>query len=572
MDPIKNFAEATLVAGIASGAVVAEVEAGDAAYLPTGGQWAGVLWNFTDYGNDRVAAYKAGQAEVVLVTRTVAELALVRGQDGSTARDLNTLGKTYKIAQDLTAGLFAKLAALVHTHATSDVTGLDTALNLKAPAAAAALTGNTSVDRLSPNIHDLGTVASGTITLDATKSVSKVVLTGTALTVAFPAGGARVQQALLLSNTNVAAATITIPSSKSGNRGSTITTFVVPAGETATLSWIYDGAVFHILGDPLTAAQAKAALVLVAADLSDFNSASRAQTEAELLAGTGITITPASSGATRTLTIASTGGAIATDTLWDAAGDLAVGTGANTAARLAMGSALQILRVNAGATGLEYVAPGAGSGDVTAAAAFATDNVIVRADGTGKGVQASSVRITDAGDVEVYGDSIPGSLRLADGDATDPEVVTLTAPVDITTSFTLVLPADAPTALQQLRQNSANTALEFFTPVPLVGALTCSIPAANAANQTIYADAKAAFGYTINSILGAGTSSGSITLAVKINGTDVTGLAAVAITSTPADTNASAANVVAVGDIVTWVFSSNSSANNLRFTQKITRT
>lgn len=42
-----------------------------------------------------------------------------------------------------------------------------------------------------------------------------------------------------------------------------------------------------------------------ASTISDFNSASRAQTEAELVAGANITITPASSGATRTLTIAS---------------------------------------------------------------------------------------------------------------------------------------------------------------------------------------------------------------------------------------------------------------------------
>lgn len=43
--------------------------------------------------------------------------------------------------------------------------------------------------------------------------------------------------------------------------------------------------------------------------ISDFNSAARAQTEAELIAGTNVTITPAGSGATRTLTIAASGGA-----------------------------------------------------------------------------------------------------------------------------------------------------------------------------------------------------------------------------------------------------------------------
>ena len=51
------------------------------------------------------------------------------------------------------------------------------------------------------------------------------------------------------------------------------------------------------------------------------------------------------------------GGSVATDTIWDAAGDLAVGTGANTAAKKAMGTALQGLRVNSGATDLEWANP-----------------------------------------------------------------------------------------------------------------------------------------------------------------------------------------------------------------------
>ena len=45
-----------------------------------------------------------------------------------------------------------------------------------------------------------------------------------------------------------------------------------------------------------------------ASTISDFNSAARAQVEAELVAGTNITITPGSTGATRTLTIAASGG------------------------------------------------------------------------------------------------------------------------------------------------------------------------------------------------------------------------------------------------------------------------
>lgn len=49
-------------------------------------------------------------------------------------------------------------------------------------------------------------------------------------------------------------------------------------------------------------------------------------------------------------------GAVATDAIWDAAGDLAVGTGANTATRKALGTALQTLRVNSGATDVEWAA------------------------------------------------------------------------------------------------------------------------------------------------------------------------------------------------------------------------
>lgn len=57
-------------------------------------------------------------------------------------------------------------------------------------------------------------------------------------------------------------------------------------------------------------------------------------------------------------------GSVATDTLIDAAGDLIVGTADNTAGRLAKGTALQVLRVNAGETALEYATPASGGAAV----------------------------------------------------------------------------------------------------------------------------------------------------------------------------------------------------------------
>lgn len=81
---------------------------------------------------------------------------------------------------------------------------------------------------------------------------------------------------------------------------------------------------------------------------------------------------------------------------------------------------------------------------------------------------------------------------------------------------------------------------------------------------------RAPFGFTINSFT-ADDDSGTVTVAVKINGTDVTGLSAVAVSSTKATTNATAANTVAAGDVVSLTFSSASTPVNVRATVNWTR-
>lgn len=91
---------------------------------------------------------------------------------------------------------------------------------------------------------------------------------------------------------------------------------------------------------------------------------------------------------------------LATDTTWAAKGDLAVGTGNDTATILPVGTNGYILTADsAEASGVKWAAAGAGSGDVTAASAFATDNRLIRSDGTGKGVQASGVTVDDSDNV-----------------------------------------------------------------------------------------------------------------------------------------------------------------------------
>lgn len=92
------------------------------------------------------------------------------------------------------------------------------------------------------------------------------------------------------------------------------------------------------------------------------------------------------------------------------------------------------------------------------------------------------------------------------------------------------------------------------------------------AGLTYPLDTYAPFGYTVTNIFGIQTSSGTVTAALQINGINITGLGSIGVTSTPQNVSASAPNVVAVGNALTLVFSSNASALNIQFTLAATRT
>ncbi len=81
---------------------------------------------------------------------------------------------------------------------------------------------------------------------------------------------------------------------------------------------------------------------------------------------------------------------------------------------------------------------------------------------------------------------------------------------------------------------------------------------------------RAPFAFTIDSFT-VDLDSGTVTIAVKINGTNVTGLSAVSASSTKATTNGTAANTVAVGDVIALAFSSASTPVGLRATINGTR-
>jgi len=183
-------------------------------------------------------------------------------------------------------------------------TATQTALDAKAPTASPTFTGPVTS---SGAVVSPGTTMSG-VQINVALRDNLYSATGdvTWTHCATPAVG---QEYGVIVTTDGTARTIGLPvTAFSGNRGGDITDITFPASSTHKVLVRRTSSGYLIFGDPVTAAQAKAGLAIASTDISDFNSATRAQVEAELVAGSNITITPGSSGTTRTLTIASTGG------------------------------------------------------------------------------------------------------------------------------------------------------------------------------------------------------------------------------------------------------------------------
>lgn len=90
--------------------------------------------------------------------------------------------------------------------------------------------------------------------------------------------------------------------------GATALTLATVNSNTGSFGSATQVATFTVNGKGLTTAAGNTSISIPSSQVNDFNSASRAQTEAELVAGTNVTITPSGSGATRQLTIAASGG------------------------------------------------------------------------------------------------------------------------------------------------------------------------------------------------------------------------------------------------------------------------
>lgn len=76
----------------------------------------------------------------------------------------------------------------------------------------------------------------------------------------------------------------------------------------------------------------------------------------------------------------------------------------------------------------------------------------------------------------------------------------------------------------------------------------------------------------ITGVYGLKTSSGTLTLAIKINGTNVTSLSGLSVSSTPQNVASTGANTFAIGDRITFTVSGSSSPTDLTGTIAITET
>jgi hypothetical protein len=108
VDNFANFAKSTLTAGVASSGTTLTVASGDGARFPSA-PFRATLWNSSDYSD----ASDDPDREIILVTGVAVDtFTIERGQEGTTAADHDTVGKTYAIVHTLTANT---LNAMPHT-------------------------------------------------------------------------------------------------------------------------------------------------------------------------------------------------------------------------------------------------------------------------------------------------------------------------------------------------------------------------------------------------------------------------------------------------------------------------
>lgn len=159
----------------------------------------------------------------------------------------------------------------------------------------------------------------------------------------------------------------------------------------------------------------------------------------------------------------------------------------------------------------------------------------------------------------------------ADGTWATPPGTGLTTVIESNLSFTDITTANATTSQHGLLKKLDNDTTHFMRgdgawAVPAFTGFIDTIPFQDSntgiGNNTYVLELYAWAAYTISAIKVI-CDSGTCNLAIQINGTNVTGISAVAVSSTIATGTASGANSVAIGNKITMVLSSTSSLANL---------
>jgi len=308
LDAVTNFGYATLSAGIDSDDTSITLTTGHGARLPSTA-FNAPIWD-TSYSSP-TAAYHAGAAEIVRVTaRSTDTLTVTRAQEGTTARSFNTSGRTYAIGVALTKATYDQLA----------------------PAASPTFTGTTTVDSLVINKGiTIAPAPMGALVVDVAelRNAVSIAVNSTLTFSATPATGATF--GLTITETSGTAREVTFPESYSQNLGVPITVFTVPANGIVDVSWEKTATGYKIFGDPLTVAQQKVVLDLQVVDIFGLQSELDAKAE---------------------------------ETHAHSAADIT--SGVLAPARIAAGGAkLQVARINAEGTALEFADETGGGGGGT---------------------------------------------------------------------------------------------------------------------------------------------------------------------------------------------------------------
>lgn len=106
LEPVENFAKATLIQGYSSAVTTMVVTAGQGARFPSSFPFRVTIYECSTYPS----AVDDLNREILLVTnRSVDTFTVSRGQEGTIARDHNSVGKTYCLEQSLTKAMWESI-------------------------------------------------------------------------------------------------------------------------------------------------------------------------------------------------------------------------------------------------------------------------------------------------------------------------------------------------------------------------------------------------------------------------------------------------------------------------------